>query len=65
MLKAEIINHLYSSSRQVSALQQHPHTLMLCDEPATMELKVKTVKYFKVGTVDVLYGLCRLTGIPV
>ena len=31
----------------VSAFQQHPRTLMICDENATMELKVKTVKYFK------------------
>ena len=31
----------------VSAFQQHPNTLMVCDEDATMELKVKTVKYFK------------------
>lgn len=31
----------------VSALQQHPRTIMVCDEPATLELRVKTVKYFK------------------
>lgn len=31
----------------VSAFQQHPRTLMVCDENATLELKVKTVKYFK------------------
>jgi len=31
----------------VSAFQQHPRTLMICDENATLELKVKTVKYFK------------------
>lgn len=31
----------------VSAFQQHPHTLFLCDEEATHELRVKTVKYFK------------------
>lgn len=37
------INHMWT----VSAFQQHPRTLMLCDEDATMELKVKTVKYFK------------------
>ena len=31
----------------VSAFQQHQRTLMICDENATLELKVKTVKYFK------------------
>ena len=40
----EGVNHMWT----VSAFQQHPRTLMLCDEDATMELKVKTVKYFKV-----------------
>lgn len=40
----EGINHMWT----VSAFQQHPHTLMVCDEDATLELRVKTVKYFKV-----------------
>lgn len=31
----------------VSAFQQHPNTLMVCDEDATLELRVRTVKYFK------------------
>lgn len=31
----------------VSAFQQHPRTVFVCDEDATLELKVKTVKYFK------------------
>ncbi|XP_022906302.1 glucosamine-6-phosphate isomerase isoform X2 [Onthophagus taurus] len=39
----EGVNHMWT----VSAFQQHPHTLMLCDEDATLELRVKTVKYFK------------------
>lgn len=39
----EGINHMWT----VSAFQQHPHTLFLSDEDATLELKVKTVKYFK------------------
>ena len=45
ILKAieEGINHMWT----VSAFQQHPRTLMICDENATLELKVKTVKYFK------------------
>lgn len=36
------VNHLWT----VSALQLHAKAIMLCDEPATQELKVKTVKYF-------------------
>ena len=31
----------------VSALQLHPKALIVCDEDATLELHVKTVKYFK------------------
>ena len=41
----EGVNHMWT----VSAFQQHPKTLMLCDEDATLELRVKTVKYFKVN----------------
>lgn len=37
------INHMWP----VSALQLHPRSLMVCDEDATLELKVKTVKYFR------------------
>ncbi|KAL3879799.1 hypothetical protein ACJMK2_032082 [Sinanodonta woodiana] len=37
------INHMWT----VSAFQQHPRTIFICDEDATLELKVKTVKYFK------------------
>lgn len=40
----EGINHMWT----VSAFQQHPCTLIICDEDATLELRVKTVKYFKV-----------------
>ncbi|MCG6282567.1 glucosamine-6-phosphate deaminase, partial [Vibrio diabolicus] len=36
------VNHLLT----VSALQLHPKAVIVCDEPATQELKVKTVKYF-------------------
>ena len=36
------VNHLWT----VSALQLHRHAVVVCDEPATQELKVKTVKYF-------------------
>lgn len=41
----EGVNHMWT----VSAFQQHPHSLFVCDEDATLELRVKTVKYFKVG----------------
>jgi hypothetical protein len=40
----EGVNHMWT----VSAFQQHRHTIFLCDEDATLELRVKTVKYFKV-----------------
>lgn len=39
----EGINHMWT----VSAFQQHPKSMFICDEDSTMELKVKTVKYFK------------------
>lgn len=31
----------------VSAIQLHSKALIVCDEDATLELHVKTVKYFK------------------
>ncbi len=37
------INHMWT----LSALQTHPNGIIVCDEDATMELKVGTVKYFK------------------
>jgi len=39
----EGINHMWT----VSAFQQHPKTIFVCDEDATLELRVKTVRYFK------------------
>ncbi|MBE2897735.1 glucosamine-6-phosphate deaminase [Pasteurellaceae bacterium 20609_3] len=36
------VNHLWT----ISALQMHAKAIIVCDEPATQELKVKTVKYF-------------------
>lgn len=38
----EGINHMWT----LSALQMHPAGIIVCDEEATMELKVGTVKYF-------------------
>jgi len=37
------INHMWT----VSALQMHQNGVIVCDEEATAELKVGTVKYFK------------------
>eukprot|EP00056_Hartaetosiga_gracilis_P009438 m.135811 g.135811 ORF g.135811 m.135811 type:complete len:290 (+) comp13127_c0_seq1:43-912(+) len=39
----EGVNHMWTCS----SLQQHNNALIVCDEDATLELKVKTVKYFK------------------
>ena len=39
----EGINHMWT----LSALQNHSRGIIVCDEEATMELKVKTVKYYK------------------
>lgn len=39
----EGVNHMWT----VSALQMHKHGVIVCDEEATMDLKVGTVKYFK------------------
>lgn len=36
------VNHMWT----VSALQMHRHMILVCDEDALQELKVKTVKYF-------------------
>lgn len=44
----EGVNHMWT----VSAIQLHPRALLICDEDATLELKVKTVKYFKVSLVS-------------
>ncbi|CAI5771599.1 glucosamine-6-phosphate isomerase 1 [Podarcis lilfordi] len=39
----EGVSHMWT----VSAFQQHPRTVFVCDEDATLELKVKTVKHFQ------------------
>lgn len=39
----EGVNHMWT----VSAIQMHPKGLIVCDEDSTLELHVKTVKYFK------------------
>jgi glucosamine-6-phosphate deaminase len=37
------VNHMWT----VSALQMHPNGIIVCDDAATVELKVGTAKYFK------------------
>lgn len=37
------VNHMWT----VSMLQLHEHAVICCDDPATMELQVETVRYFK------------------
>jgi glucosamine-6-phosphate deaminase len=39
----EGVNHMWT----LSSLQLHAHALIVCDEAATQDLKVKTVTYFK------------------
>lgn len=39
----EGVSHMWT----VSAFQMHRNTLFVCDDDATLELRVKTVKYFK------------------
>ncbi|MCT4648586.1 MAG: glucosamine-6-phosphate deaminase [Carboxylicivirga sp.] len=39
----EGVNHMWT----ISALQMHPKGMIVCDEPATYELKVGTYNYFK------------------
>ncbi|MCK4795490.1 MAG: glucosamine-6-phosphate deaminase [Desulfobacteraceae bacterium] len=43
----EVIEGGVSHMWTVSMLQLHEHAVIVCDEPATMELQVETVKYFK------------------
>jgi glucosamine-6-phosphate deaminase len=43
----EVIEGSVSHMWTVSVLQMHKHAVIAMDEPATMELQVKSVKYFK------------------
>ena len=44
------VNHMWT----LSALQMHPHSMVICDEDATLELQVKTVK---VGSIPFSYNI--------
>jgi glucosamine-6-phosphate deaminase len=37
------VNHMWT----LSCLQMHPRAIIVCDEDATDELQVRTVRYFK------------------
>ncbi|AGH82166.1 glucosamine-6-phosphate deaminase [Psychromonas sp. CNPT3] len=47
------VNHLWT----VSALQLHPRSIVVCDAASTLELKVKTLKYFTELEVDNIRNL--------
>lgn len=56
----EGVNHMYT----VSALQMHPHAMIVCDDDATLELKVKTVKVLSalmtlIRSISRALSLCR------
>ena len=48
----------------VSAIQHHARAAICCDEDSTMELRVKTVKYFKglMDTANLLGGGSPMLG---
>jgi glucosamine-6-phosphate deaminase len=46
------INHMWT----VSALQLHRKAILVCDAPSTMELKVKTLQYFRELEADNIHG---------
>jgi len=51
------VNHMWT----LSSLQLHPHSMVVVDEDATLELQVKTVKYFKsIEKVAVSQGFDQL-----
>ncbi len=43
---AQVIEGAYSHVWTASALQAHPRGMIICDDPATYELKVGTARYF-------------------
>jgi len=56
----EGVNHMWT----ISALQMHRKGIIVCDEEATIELKVGTVKYFKDIESANLNPATLLTGAP-
>lgn len=43
----EAVEGAISQAWPISALQTHPHGIIVCDDAATYELKVGTYRYFK------------------
>ncbi|KAJ3209443.1 Glucosamine-6-phosphate isomerase 1 [Entophlyctis luteolus] len=52
----EGVNHMWT----VSAIQLHPRGMIVCDEDATLELHVKTVRYFK--SIEKVHELLETQG---
>ena len=50
------VNHMWT----ISCLQLHPKAIMVCDEPSTMELKVRTLRYFNELEAENI-KVCRLS----
>lgn len=59
------VNHMYT----VSAIQTHRHGMIVCDDDATLELKVKTVKVRSLPTrlmaVFQEYRICSGTNLQI
>lgn len=53
------VNHMWT----LSSLQLHPHPMLVCDEDATLELQVKTVKVRKRRTPVIVYQLTLLESV--
>ncbi len=53
------VNHIWT----ISALQMHPRGIIVCDEEATIELKVGTVNYFKEIEAKSLDPAALLSGV--
>ncbi|QOI11121.1 glucosamine-6-phosphate deaminase [Blochmannia endosymbiont of Colobopsis nipponica] len=49
------INHMWT----ISCLQLHPKVIIVCDEESTMELKMKTVRYFQKLEINNSYSNCN------
>ncbi|KAK8246921.1 hypothetical protein HDK90DRAFT_429666 [Phyllosticta capitalensis] len=55
------VSHMWT----LSALQMHPHAMVVADDDATLELKVKTVKYFRsIERVATREGMLQVLGDP-
>uniref|UniRef100_A0A5S6QMW2 Glucosamine-6-phosphate isomerase n=1 Tax=Trichuris muris TaxID=70415 RepID=A0A5S6QMW2_TRIMR len=54
------VNHMWTASM----FQMHPNAMVVCDEDSTMELKVKTVKYFKSQSVRYMSLLEERPSLP-